>query len=182
MMRGLFTKALNRLRKDEDAVSTVETVVMLPFILVLCSYTMDLGMLLTRNVMLERAVDVGTRDIRLGLMAVDDYDGLRKRICDEAIIIPECESRLKMQLNAMSPYLWEDPGKVPDCESLKTVTVTEPREFDAATRNQMVFFRACAVLEPVMPGWGLSDSLLSSSDGGTNRFYQVVATTTFTKE
>lgn len=182
MMISALKKRIQRLRDDQDASSVMELMMVTPLILVLSGFTMDLGMLMTRNVMLERAVDVGTRDIRLGLMDNTDYDGLRRRICQEAVIIPECETRLKMQLNAMSPYSWENPGKVPDCEDLRQVTVTEPREFDAASRNQLVFFRACAVLEPVMPGWGLGDNLLQSSDGKKNRFYQVVATTTFTKE
>lgn len=174
--------ALLRLRKGEEASTTIELMFVMPLLITLTGFSMDLGMLLTNNVMLERAVDVGARDIRLGLMANNDYDGLRKRICDEAIILPKCETRLKLQLNAMSPYVWENPGRIPDCEDLKTVTVTEPKAFDAANRNQLVFLRACAVLEPIMPGWGLGEALLKAADGSKNRFYQVVATTTFTKE
>lgn len=173
---------LRSLRRDTSGVTTVELMVALPLMLSIVSFTMDLGLLMVRNVVLERAVDISIRDIRLGNAPADDYDGLRQKICENAIIIPECSTRLKMQLNAMSPYVWEDPGKVPDCESLKSVTVTAPRVFDAAARNQLVFFRACAVLDPVMPGWGMGDLLTQASDGTRNRFYQVVAATTFTKE
>lgn len=177
-MRRLFGK----FRRDEKGVTTVEFLVALPLLLTVVAYTMDLGLLMVRNAILEQAVDLSVRDIRLGLAAANDYEGLRDRICQNAPIVQNCDSQLKVQLNAMSPYAWNDPGRVPDCASLKTITSTGTPVFDTANRNQLVVLRACAVVDPIMPGWGLGDLLTRASDGSRNRFYQVVASTTFTKE
>lgn len=178
-MTRIMPPILRRLRADTDGSQTVALAVIAPLLLTLCGFVMDVGLLMVRNVMLERAVDVRVRDIRLGKTSATDYDNLRKQICAEASIIPECETRLKLQLTAMYANSWQDPGALPDCESLKTVTYTPPREFDTATSNQLVVLRACAVVEPVMPGWGLGEVLLTSEN---NRFYQVSAATSYTQE
>lgn len=173
---------LRRLRRDDSGGEAFGLIVVIPLLLAFLGFATDLGLLLVRNAMLERGVDTGVREIRLGNMAPNDYSGLRSHICNAAVVLPSCESRLKIQLKAMSPYAWEDPGQTPDCESLKTVTVTAAKEFDAAQRNQLVILRACIVVEPLMPGWSLGNVLLSSADGSRNRFYQATATTTYTQE
>ncbi|PIE11900.1 MAG: hypothetical protein CSA72_01950 [Rhodobacterales bacterium] len=172
-----------RLRRDVRGTYAMSLMVLMPLIGIIMGFAGDLGISLTRQVMLERAVDVQARSIRLGLRPADDYAGLRKAICETARIIPECETRLKLQLKAMSPYSWESIGATPDCESLKEVTYTEPKEFDTAQGNQLVVLRVCAVVEPFMPGYGVGGALVRTSDpDAPNRFYQVMATTAFVKE
>lgn len=175
-------RALINLRRKTDGTAAMQFVIVFPLIMTLFAFACDLGLILMRKVMLERAVDVEVRQIRIGARAADDYTGLREDICAGAMIIPHCQSRLKLELKAMAPRVWEAPGHAPDCESLSEVTITAPRQFDAARSNQLVILRACVVLEPLMPGWGLGQSLLSNGSGSKNRFYQITASTSFVKE
>lgn len=173
---------IRALRRDESGNAALQFAIIFPLIMLIFAFACDLGLIMMRKVMLERAVDVQVRQIRIGTRAVGDYEGLRKDICTEAIILPDCEKRLKLQLTAMVSRRWEDPGRTPDCESLKDVTFTRPREYDAASANQLVILRACVVLEPLMPGWGLGQALLADGEGGKNRFYQLAAATSFVME
>lgn len=181
-MIARLRQAMRCLRADAVAAVTVQFVVALPLVIYTFTLATDFGMAMTRSAMLERALDVESRAVRVGLRAPDDYDGIRRAICTHARLIPNCLSRVKLEVRAMSLSNWEPLGAAPDCESLSEVTVTAPSNFDTASNNQLVLVRACVVFEAITPGGGFAQAVMSDGKGGFNRFYQLTATNSYVME
>lgn len=182
MRRFSPLRRLGALRRDRKGNATIQVVMMVPLLIAVSSIGFELGMITLRQAMMDRAVDLEVRSIRVGTRSSSDYEGLRTAICERAMIIPECEQRMKLELVAMDPYTWETPQAEPDCEALDKVTVTDPRQFDDVTGGQLVVLRACAVVQPIFPGMHLGARLLSRPDGGRNVFFQIEARSAFVRE
>lgn len=181
-MIGWLRRRARHLRRDAIAAVTVQFVVALPIVIYCFTFATDFGMAMTRSAMLERALDLESRAVRIGQRAPDDYDGIRRGICQRARLIPDCLSRVKLEVRAMSPSRWEPLSASPDCESLSEVTVTAPSNFDSAQSNQLVLIRACVVFEAISPGGGFAQAVMSTGAGGFNRYYQLTATNSYVME
>ncbi len=51
---------------EEDGTATIPFLLFLPFFMMLVISSLEMGMLMLRHVMLERALDMSVRDLRLG--------------------------------------------------------------------------------------------------------------------
>ena len=85
-------------RKRQDGNATIEFVILFPAFMTLFLTGFEAGFYMVRNVMLERAVDIAVRDVRLGNGNVPAFAALKKRICDEAGIIPDCMRTLQVEM------------------------------------------------------------------------------------
>lgn len=185
MMRGLYTigRFLRMFRKNEDGGPTVEFVlVFMPFMILTVS-SFELGLLMTRHVMLERGLDIAVREVRLNTGATIDEDDLKVMICNAAAIIPNCTAQLRLEMVAVDLKVQNGmgPGTVPrDASCLDANEPFAPPRlaFDNGLSNEMMVVRACARLVPMLPdtalGW-----FLSKLDGG---YYRLVSTSAFVME
>lgn len=174
---------LRSLRKKEDGVASVQFVVLASLILMLFTFAFDFSMAMTRSAMLERAMGVETRNLRIGARAADDYDGIRKGICDAARLIPNCLERVKLEVKAMTMSKWEAPNETRDCQNLQKLDVEDPAaRFDAAQSNQIVLLRACVVFKAVSPTGLLGGVLLHGGENGTNKYYPISVVGTYVME
>lgn len=153
-----------RFAQDETGVVTLEFMIVFPVFLLFFLMTYESGMISTRHVMLERGLDIAVREIRIGIMTDPDRDTLRQRICEEALIIPNCMSELEIELLQRDPMNWVavpsnvrciDRGKVDQEE----VTV------DGTGNNFLMFVRACARFDPVLPTTGLGKIIVENNSG-----------------
>ena len=48
--------------------------------------------------MLERAVDISVRDIRLGNGRVPDFDLVKDQICENSVVMPNCDDSLHVYM------------------------------------------------------------------------------------
>lgn len=67
--------------KRQDGAVTVEFVVVVPFVLTLFFASVDTGITMLRQVMLDRAVDMAVREIRLGSERMDSSEEFRNAVC-----------------------------------------------------------------------------------------------------
>lgn len=181
-MIGVVKTWLRRLRRDQSAVAALQFIVLTPFLVFLFTFATDFGMAMTRSAMLERAVDLESRNVRVGLRAADDYDGIRRGICARTRLISNCLTRVKLEVRAMGYEEWKGLRRDADCESLSTLDVTEPENFDVAGENQLVVIRACAKFEAISPAGGFAQAMLTDGKGGFHRFYQLTATNAYVME
>ncbi|EPX86514.1 TadE-like protein [Rubellimicrobium thermophilum DSM 16684] len=154
--------ALRRLRRGEDGSSTIEFMIVLPILLSFFFSTFELGMMLTRQVMLDRGMDIAMRQVRLGALTQVNQDNLRRIICDAALIIPDCLNRMKIEMMPVDPRNWRTLRPDPDCVS-RDNPVTAQRDFQPGQPNELMVVRACAVLRPYFPGSGLGFALVGQS-------------------
>ena len=167
-----------RFRKDENGSSTIEFALFVPFFLMLFLSCFELGMLMARNVMLDRGVDISVRALRLGTINPLNEATLKEAICDAAVIIPDCENQLRLEMRQLDPRNWSQIPNDADCVDRGDPGLPA-REFAPTNNsNQMVILRACVLADPISPLVGFGAVL---SNNGSDA-YELVATTAYVVE
>ncbi len=169
---------LRRLLRDEDGSSTIEFVLLFPFVFGLFLATFELGMLLTRQVMLDRGIDLAIRQVRLGLVQEVTHDVLKTMICRTATMIPDCANQLKLEMIPVDPRSWRTLRPDVDCVD-RGEKAEAVRDFHAGLSNELMVLRACALIDPYFPSNVLGFPNISSADG---KPFAVTSTTTFVIE
>lgn len=168
---------LSRLRKREDGNASIEFVLMFPLFMALFFSAFELAIIMTRHALLERAVDVTVRDLRLGRIPDVTHDGLKEIICEEAGVIPNCESELLLELQPIQApsYTMPDPNaKCIDRDAAVQPIVT----FRDGPENEMMLLRACAMVDPFFPGTSLALKLEEKAGDG----FGLVVTSAYVNE
>ena len=174
---SLLARPFGRFARNESGSATVEFALVFPVYLVLMLSAFESGILMTRQVMLERGVDMAIRDVRIGTMTNVDHATLRNAICDYAGMLPNCDTSLKIEMRPVDLKNWSDIPGAPDC-----IDRDDPAAplvaFSEAGANQMVVIRACALFNPVCPTVGLGAKIPRESGDE----YALVAMSAFVKE
>ncbi|KIT16551.1 TadE/TadG family type IV pilus assembly protein [Jannaschia aquimarina] len=160
--------------KSEDGSSTVEFVIVFPIFIVVFLSSFEASLLLTRQLMLERGIDIVVRAIRLDPTPeppLPDWTivEVRRQICERALILPNCEASLRVELNPVSRATWDVPSSQGPCEQ-------KPADFDAATdegvltvggAEEITLVRVCYNFDPVFPHLGLGLALVKDQEEDT---------------
>lgn len=188
-MVKLFKK-LSGFKKRDEGSATVEFVILFPVIIFIFLMGFESGIYMIRNVMLERAVDISVREIRLGNGRVPDYDLLKAQLCETAPILPDCAdaSRPSSKIHIAMTEVPITPGAIDALNGPARCTkynapLDEPQhldvEYDVGDPNTMMVIQVCASVEPFFPGIGIGLGLQNDELGG---LYALVATTAFVTE
>lgn len=162
----------------ERGAATVEFVILLPVFLAVFLSSFEASLLLTRQVMLERGVDIAAREIRLDSGNTVTQNELRNEVCDRARILPNCRDNMLIELTEISRVSYDIPSTSQPCINRETA-VTPPADYEGGRANKLILMRACFAVSPFMPGVGLGTELVSDIDGSSIR---MVAATAFVVE
>ncbi|MEM0935324.1 MAG: TadE/TadG family type IV pilus assembly protein [Pseudomonadota bacterium] len=178
-------------RKDEDGAATVEFVILFPVFMALFLSAFELGLYMTRQVMIDRATDLTVRAVRLGqFQDVDNADDeqvaqlqelLRYNICRRSAVVPDCANKLLIEMTTIPTDTWQtlpDKAKCEDREE-KAEPATD-FEFKDGQPNDLMMIRVCALLNPVFPTTRLGLKMPEFS--GFEGFYALVSTSAFVIE
>ena len=156
-------------RSREDGNVTVEFAIVVPLFMMILMSTVELGLITIKQSMLERALDLTVRDLRLGTGAAQQHDDIRDTICARSGFIDNCNTSLRLEMVQVDPFNWVAIDETPDC--VNTVEEVQPvRSFTSGQSNELMFIRACMKFKPVFPTWGLGDSLEKDIDGRVSLF------------
>lgn len=156
--------AFRRFLRDEDASASVEFVLLFPPFFGLFLASFELGMVLTRDVFLERALDLTVREVRLGRVANVDHDTLKTMICNRAMIVPDCVDELRLEMVRRDPRAWEPLRRDVDCVD-RANRAKEVRGFRPGSSNELMVLRACALVDPIFAPNALNWMDISNDDG-----------------
>ncbi len=163
--------------RDDRGTASVEFVVVFPFFLGVLLSSFELSMITMRETMLERALDLAVRDIRLETGSAKQHDEIKTQICDRAPVIPDCESNLRLEMLSIDPQNWVEPDSTFDCTD-RSEDVQPVRSFVNGMDNELMLLRACAKFEPIFPGAGLGKKLDKDGAG----MAALIATSAFVQE
>lgn len=167
---------LRHLLRKEDGSATIEFAILFPALMTLFLMVVETGVLMTRGVMLDRAVDIAMRQLRLGTLNPMTPAGLRTAICSNAVIIPDCPNILTVELRPISTSTWTPLGGAATCinrdEELDPVL-----DFIPGVTNDMMLVRVCAKFDPFFPSGALASQIVTD-DGG----YALVAMSAYVNE
>jgi len=174
-MRALG-KIARRLRR-EDGNATVEFVLLFPAIITLFLMSFELGLYLTRSVMLDRAVDISMRELRLGTLDPMNHDQLKNEICSNSVIIPNCQDVVLVELRPVSTATWEPLGGDVTCVD-RSEEIQPVLDFVPGAANEMMLVRVCAIFDPLFPTTGLAAQMQLDPTGA----YALVTTSAYVNE
>lgn len=169
--------AFYRYLSNEDGSATIEFTIIFPLIMFLFMGIAEVGFMTARSVLLERGLDMAARNLRLGVEATPTHDSVRKDVCRYAAMLVNCDTDLFLQfeaLNINSPY----PRNAATCRDRSTDEISPSNTFKPGQRSEIMFIRACMVVDPLFPGLGYGLDLPKDSTGG----YQLVSYTAFKNE
>ena len=175
------TRLLRRFRRQEDGNATIEFVFLFPIIISIFLIGFESGYYMVRNVMLERAVDIAVRDVRLGNGRIPQFDDMKANICNNAGLLPDCKNsiQIEMQEVAITPggiATMQGDARCVDRQSTEdSLTGTT---YDVGGINSMIIVRVCTLQQPLFPTTSIGAGLGVDSEGN----YAMVATTAFVTE
>lgn len=173
-------RALARLRLREAGTASVEFVIVFPAFIAFLASASESGLLLTRHVMFERGVDIAVREIRLSSGAPVDRDAIRDAICREALVFPNCQDNLLLEMTRIydeTTDTWNYPQTSVACVD-RTETVQPVTQFISGQPNEVMLLRACMVVDLMFRDMWLGASLQKDASGG----YQLVTSSAFAVE
>ena len=177
-LRNRLAQGLRHLRR-EDGSATVGLVLMLPMFIYVFMATFEIGLYMTRLTLLDRAVDITARDIRLGNIEDPTHDNIKRIVCNNASMIPDCMTTLKLSLERVSTTTWAMPATETTCvnrsEEIDPVTAldTNPTE-----RKVLIIMRGCVIADALFPSIGVAAALPLDGKGG----YRLTSTSAFLNE
>ncbi|WP_164661027.1 TadE/TadG family type IV pilus assembly protein [Tropicibacter sp. Alg240-R139] len=172
-----MVKRFRRFSDDERGNATVEFALLFPLLMVAMLSGIELAFVTLKHAMLERAVDMTVRDIRLGTGVNFQHDDLKTTICERATFIKSCDANMRLEMIQVDPRSPLDIDGDPDCTD-RTEEVKPVRSFVSGASNDLMILRACAKIDPLFPTSGLGKQLADNAEGQ----YALVATTVFVQE
>ncbi|MEM7441212.1 MAG: hypothetical protein AAF393_16590 [Pseudomonadota bacterium] len=139
---------LRRFRRDEGGYSSVELVICASTFLTGFFWVFETGLIMTKQMMLERAVDIVVRDLRLYQSPTFTHDYIKSQICDIAMMLDDCDTNLVLELEVYDQAAGYT--KQFSCYD-KEHDVTPLTNWEPGLRQEIVYMRACIIIDPMMP-------------------------------
>ncbi|GHC14734.1 MULTISPECIES: TadE/TadG family type IV pilus assembly protein [Gemmobacter] len=165
--------------RREDGSATVEFVLIFPLFMTVFMASFETGLLMVRQTMLERALDIVVRELRLGQFPNPTHDSIRDAICDAAVVLPECRQSMKVSLDRVDMTTWALPTDRVVCRdrasNIDPVTRLDPA---ALAPREFMLVRVCVRADAIFPSTGIAANLEKDGKGG----YRLVAASGFVNE
>lgn len=175
MMR-FFRRVLRGFRR-EDGTASIEFVLAIPVLMTVFMASFESGLLMTRSIMLEQAVDVTIRELRLGHYTLPDAVKLKKEICGRTTILKECEANTIVELTRISTTNWALPNTKTACID-RDQEIQIPDTMVTILPNDMMLIRVCVRQKLMFPTSTIGMKIASDSKGG----YSLVVASAFAVE
>lgn len=169
---------LGRFKRSEDGSATVEFAITFPSMLILMLSGIELGMVTLHHSMLERAMDITVREIRLSTGTPPEHEVIKAKICARAGFVGDCNANMRLEMIQINPFAWSGIEAVADCTD-QSEDVTPVREFkNDAEENDLMILRACAKFDPVFPTSGFGKNMVKDGAGQ----YALISMSVFVQE
>ena len=180
MIRNLAS-ALRRFRRGEQGEATIEFALTFPAMLFLLLSGVGMGMVTLQHSMLERAMDITVRDIRLGTGTAPQHDEIKDLLCERSGFVSNCKDNMRLEMVEVNPRNWSG-GLSDDVDCTDKSEDVEPLlapDFKTdAQENALMILRACAKIDPVFPTAGLGKNVQKDGAGQ----FSLVAISVFVQE
>jgi hypothetical protein len=152
--------------REEDGNMTIEFVIVLPLIFSIFMMSFESGLLMMRSVMLERAVDMTMRELRLGQIPNPTSAELKTRICNRTVIVADCPSSIRIEMVPVNMNAWNMPTNRPSCVD-RTQVMQPPETYNPGGQHELMLTRVCVLQRAIFPTLGLSDKFVGLGEGIT---------------
>lgn len=173
-----FLSNFVRRAKDEDGNATVEFVFVIPVFLLLFVSIFEVAFTTIRLTVLEFGLDVTMRDIRLSTGEEFSHEVIRNRVCENAGFLRDCNTNMQIEMVVVDTTAWNLPDPLATCVDRSEGAADPVITFSNGQQNDLMFIRACYVVKPLFPTFGLGAILETDASGRM----QLVAKSAFAQE
>ena len=156
-----ISRLLRRFRRDQDGIVAVEFVLILPIYFMLFLASFETAMVMMRQVLLDRGMDMAVRIVRLNTHNPPDYDELKTMICQGSALIANCQDNLKLEMWSQDPRGTLKLKAVPDCID-RELQVQPASAYLVGAQNEIMFLRACVQYKPFFPTATIGTAIVNS--------------------
>lgn len=176
LFRNLFRRFRRGVR-DEAGTASVEFVIVFPVIIAIMFQAFEVGWITVRQTMLERALDLTVRELRLGHFTNPTATTLRDYVCSLTSVISDCKDNMMIELTPIDTATWALPSPQATCvqRGAKIQPVTTVQQ---GVGDQLMIVRACAVVDLLFPYVGVGNNMPKDTKGGV----ALVASSAFVNE
>lgn len=167
---------LRRFRRDQDGVASFDFVLIFPVYFMMFLAAFETGMVMTRQILLDRGMDMAVRIVRLNTAFPPNYDQLKDMICQSAGLIPNCRNSLKLEMWEQDPWGTLVLDNTPDCIN-RSLPVEPASVYEPGAPNEIMFVRACVHYQPFFP-----TAIMGTALRDSNGEYQLVTTAIYVTE
>lgn len=168
---------IRRFLRRQDGTGTVELALTLPILLAILFTAVDFGVLMLRQVFLDRAVDIAVREVRLGRISGNGLDTFRAQVCAGTILTPNCVANTAIEMRPVDPVTWAGLDAPVQCVN-RAEDIAPVLTFNPGARQDLMLIRVCTVVRPFI---GLSGLILGLPRGPSGE-HTLVSRGAFTNE
>ncbi|MCK8462523.1 pilus assembly protein [Aliiroseovarius sp. S1339] len=177
-MKQVLRKYFRSMRAT-DGSSTIEFVIWFPLFMTLFLTSFELTFYGMRSVLLERAVDLNVRGMRLGTKRPDNIQELKENICEETMLFSDCERELTVDVRRINTLSWNLPtGPIPCVDRADDFKPPENIVYGPGGGGDLLLIRACMVSNPFFSTTPFVMGLPRDVSGGVS----LVAVSTYVNE
>lgn len=164
----MITRLKNRLRRfrkeDDGAIIALEFMIMAPLIFSAFFMGVEMGLYSIRQMLLDRGLEVTTREVRLNTDMYFEHDDLKRAICQNAGNLPGCMDNLRLEMVPTNPRAFTGLPATVDCVDTSQ-PVTPVRGWALGKQHDLMILRACYKFKPIFPTTGLGASFSKDGNG-----------------
>lgn len=158
-------KKLSAFGRGEDGIASVEFALLFPVVFFMFIWAVELGILMTKSVMLEHGLDLTMRELRLGRLENPTSDSLKDDICSHLNLISDCRSTIMIELQPIRTDTWALPAQPVTCRD-RDEEIVPVLSFSMGQSNEIMLVRACVIVQTLFPGTGIGAMLNKDASGG----------------
>lgn len=147
---------LRRFLRSGRASASIEFILAFPVVFLMFLIVLELTFLMARSTLLQQALDVTMRDVRLGTIVNPTVVSLEQEVCDRMTTVADCESSLVLEFTRVNTNTFAMPGPRAPC-TRRTAAIMAARAadtYDTGAQNDLMVVRACMVLDTITPIMG----------------------------
>ena len=163
--------------QHDDGVASLEFALTTPLLMAVLMASLESGLFMTRAVMLEQAVDLTLRELRIGHYTNPTAELLKTEICSRTVILEDCEKNIMIEMTRVSTSTWAMPTTSVQCVD-RAEAIRPVSSLQIGQENDLMMVSACVPQDALFPTTGIGLGLPKDGKGG----YGVIAVTAFVTE
>lgn len=146
---------LHRFFRSKRAAVTAEFVIGFPILFLMFLVTIELTFLMARSTLLQQALEVTMRDVRLGNIVNPTVLELEEEVCSK-FSIPDCDSSMVLEFTQIDRTTFVMPEPQAPCtrRSPEIMQARASEVYFTGTENELMVVRACLVVDTLTPMLG----------------------------
>lgn len=160
-------RLLARLRRSEEGAVTIPTLFWMPLFIMIMAASVEFCVLIFKQTLLDRGVDLTTRIMRLGIEPLPSHTQLKRSICTNIAFIPKCMDRLAVEVFPVDTDTWTASNQSAALCTDSTSAAALAPQIERGGSNQMMILRACLKIDTMMKVNPLAAALVRDAGGQT---------------